>query len=73
MARDRLRQWANVGAAFAQPAVTALAFGTGTSFEESAGDAAGPTLIEPAGYAFAVWGPIYLGSIVYAVYQALPA
>jgi hypothetical protein len=27
----------------------------------------------PAGYVFAIWGIIYIGLIVYAVYQALPA
>jgi hypothetical protein len=27
----------------------------------------------PAGYVFAIWGLIYIGLIVYAVYQALPA
>jgi len=31
------------------------------------------TLITPAGWAFAIWGPLYAGSIVHAVYQALPA
>ena len=31
------------------------------------------TLITPAGYAFAIWGPIFLLTLVYAVYQALPA
>jgi len=31
------------------------------------------TLITPAGYAFAIWGPIFLLLLVYAVYQALPA
>lgn len=31
------------------------------------------TLITPAGWAFAIWGPLYFGSVVYAVYQALPA
>jgi hypothetical protein len=30
-------------------------------------------VIEPAGYAFIVWSVIYLGSIVYAVYQFRPA
>ena len=30
------------------------------------------TYLIPAGYTFAVWGPIYLGLIAYAVYQALP-
>ncbi len=27
----------------------------------------------PAGYAFSIWGLIYLGLIIYTVYQALPA
>lgn len=31
-----------------------------------------PTLITPAGYAFSIWGLIYLGLIVFSVYQALP-
>ncbi|HEY8600486.1 MAG TPA: hypothetical protein VIL85_18760, partial [Thermomicrobiales bacterium] len=31
------------------------------------------TLATPAGYAFAIWGPIFLLLAVYAVYQALPA
>jgi hypothetical protein len=28
--------------------------------------------IEPAGYAFAIWGPIYLLALVYAIYQLTP-
>jgi translocator protein len=32
-----------------------------------------PIYFEPAGYVFSIWGIIYLGLIVYAVYQALPA
>ncbi len=31
------------------------------------------TLVVPAGYAFAIWGPIFLLCLAYAVYQALPA
>jgi hypothetical protein len=30
------------------------------------------TVITPAGYAFAIWGVIFLGCLAYAVYQALP-
>ena len=30
-------------------------------------------LITPAGYAFAIWGLIYIGLITYSIYQALPA
>lgn len=31
------------------------------------------TLITPAGYAFAIWGPLFFGSAVFALWQALPA
>ncbi|MXO96067.1 hypothetical protein GRI34_06480 [Erythrobacter aquimaris] len=31
------------------------------------------TLITPAGWAFAIWGPLYFGSVVFAAYQALPS
>jgi hypothetical protein len=30
------------------------------------------TLITPAGWAFSIWGPLYTGSILFAIYQALP-
>lgn len=32
-----------------------------------------PSMIEPAGYAFSIWGPIYLFAVVYAIWQILPA
>jgi len=32
-----------------------------------------PTLVTPAGYAFSVWGLIYLSLVAYAVYQLRPA
>jgi hypothetical protein len=31
------------------------------------------TLITPAGWAFSIWGPLYGGSIAFAIYQALPS
>ncbi|GAB3941803.1 tryptophan-rich sensory protein [Spirosoma harenae] len=31
------------------------------------------TLITPAGYAFSIWGLIFLGLLAFAIYQALPA
>lgn len=31
------------------------------------------TLVTPAGWAFSIWGPLFFGSAVYAVWQALPA
>lgn len=30
------------------------------------------TLITPSGWAFAIWGPLFLGSALFAVWQALP-
>ena len=30
------------------------------------------TLITPAGWAFAIWGPLFFGSALYALWQALP-
>jgi hypothetical protein len=30
------------------------------------------TLITPAGWAFGIWGPLYTGSALFALYQALP-
>jgi hypothetical protein len=47
----------------------------GTRVEESSGGAlaATATLIAPAGPAFSIWTPIYLGLLGYAVWQALPA
>ena len=35
--------------------------------------AAYPTLITPAGWAFAIWGVIYMGLLVFALYQARPS
>lgn len=32
-----------------------------------------PSLFTPAGFVFAIWGIIYLGLIVFTIYQALPA
>ncbi len=32
-----------------------------------------PTLFTPAGYAFSIWGLIYLAFIIYVIYQLLPA
>jgi hypothetical protein len=47
----------------------------GTRVEEAAGGAlaADATLLAPAGPAFAIWTPIYLGLAAYTVWQWLPA
>ncbi|MET1756340.1 hypothetical protein ABVV53_12865 [Novosphingobium sp. RD2P27] len=31
------------------------------------------TLITPSGWAFSIWGALYAGSVLFAIYQALPA
>jgi translocator protein len=31
-----------------------------------------PTIVTPAGYAFSIWGIIYVGIIAFAVFQAMP-
>lgn len=47
----------------------------GTRVEESSGGAlsATATLVAPAGPAFSIWTPIYMGLLAYAVWQALSA
>lgn len=47
----------------------------GTRVEESSGGAlaADATLIAPAGPAFSIWTPIYLGLLGYTIWQLLPA
>jgi hypothetical protein len=49
--------------------------GTGSINNTSVGDVSDkyPTLITPAGYAFSIWGLIYLGMILFSIYQALPS
>jgi hypothetical protein len=69
---DIIRIGANLALAVAQIALSSLLFRGG--FEAAPGPVpvSGPAPIVPAGYAFAIWGPIYLGSLAYAVYMALP-
>ena len=72
--KDRLRQFANVACAVAQVVLSVLA-GAGLLGGRTTGEIAGqyPTPVGPAGYAFAIWGPIFLWCLAYAAYQALPA
>ncbi len=42
------------------------------SVNETAGDGDWNSLTLPAGYAFGIWVPIYLGFLAYALYQARP-
>ena len=50
--------------------VAAAAFLSIGTFEDSARDL--PVLIQPAGWAFSIWGLIYALAIVYGVYQIIP-
>lgn len=52
-------------------AYSQMAFGIGQTPEQFAADS--DVTLRVAGYAFAIWGLIYAGLIVYAVRQALPA
>ena len=71
---DRVRQWANVGALLLTLIVNSLAnvlpIGGRTTAQVSDSF---PVYFVPAGYVFAIWGVIYLGLIVYTVYQARPS
>ena len=72
MAKSTIQTVAVIAAtvfAIAAPAVQSLAH-LGLSAQEFS--ETGDTTLRAAGYAFAVWGPIYLGLIAYAVRRALP-
>lgn len=59
--------------ALAQAAVIPIFFRDGFAAASAGPDApTGPIPLEPAGYAFIIWGFIYLGSIIYAIYQLRP-
>ena len=63
--RDLARQVATVVGALFQVLAGAI-----VPIAAIAGDA--PSLVGPVDYAFAIWGPIFLLCLAYAVYQALP-
>lgn len=65
---DLARQAANVVGAIFQVGATAF---LGAQIQEQVDT--GTPLIEPAPYAFFIWGPIFTLSLAYAVYQALPS
>lgn len=67
---DLVRQAANVTGAILQFAVPTLTFRGGaiTRLDES-----NPSLVVPGDYAFTIWSLIFLLSLAYAGYQALPA
>ena len=71
---DRLRQVLIVITIVGLIVMNALS-NTGAFGGQTNGDVSAkyPTLITPAGYAFSIWGLIFLGLLIFAVYQALPA
>lgn len=70
--RDGARQAAVVAGALLQIAGNPLSLLLGGADVAQLSDQ-NHTLVTPAGYAFAIWGPIFALSLGYAVYQALPA
>ena len=67
--RDTVRQVANIVGALFQVGTTVAA---STRIQDVV-DEGPPSLVEPAGYAFAIWALIFALSLAYAIYQALPA
>ena len=70
-----MRQWLTVVAVLMAIAVNGLSNiypPAGQNTGEVSNTVLGGVLITPAGYAFAIWGLIYLGLIAYSIYQALP-
>lgn len=65
------RRGAVLAAAIQQIVAPALIF-AGGQFGGFSADQSLPTPAQPAGYAFAIWGPIYLGCLLYAIHQAMP-
>ena len=72
-ASPALLRLANLVLPLVQPLAGALApaFGIGMSNAEMT--RLSETPVVPAGYAFSIWGPIFLAAIAYGVWQALPA
>ena len=74
MNKDTVRQVAVVVSVVATIAVNALASALPIN-GQTTGEISDSfdVFFVPAGYVFSIWGLIYLGLVVYAIYQALPA
>lgn len=69
-AGSRLARYAVIGFALLQILTPVLpALGIGEPIGSRSADVR--TLITPAGWAFSIWGVLYAGSLVFAIYQAL--
>lgn len=69
------RRWLTVGAVLLAIAINALSNfypPAGKNIGEVSNTTFANVLITPAGYAFAIWGVIYVGLIAFSIYQALP-
>ena len=70
------RQWLTVVAVLVAIAINGISNvypPAGKNTGEVSNTILGGVLLTPAGYAFAIWGLIYIGLIAYSIYQALPA
>jgi tryptophan-rich sensory protein len=74
MKNDKLRQFLVVFGIVSLIVMNYLS-NTGVFGGQTNGDVSNKyhTLVTPAGYAFSIWGIIFLGLLAYAVYQALPS
>ena len=68
MLKDTIRQVVNVVSTFV-PIVVGGLVGNGVA----EGSNRNPVLITPAGYTFAIWGLIFIATIAFAIYQAVPS
>ncbi len=71
ISRSAIQRFAVILAVFIQIGATFL---PQLGFGEPIGDRSDSirTLITPSGWAFAIWGPLFLGSAAFAIWQALP-
>jgi len=74
MGRDRVRQWVSLLALMVTIAVNGLANALPLN-GQTTGEISDrfQVYFVPAGYVFSIWGLIYLGLGVFAIYQVLPA
>ncbi|HAH10381.1 MAG TPA: hypothetical protein DCL54_07715 [Alphaproteobacteria bacterium] len=69
---DLLRAAVNLILAIGQIAATVYLFSSGFQSAQGPMPQAEPTPIEPAGYAFIIWAPIYIGCVIYALWLFSP-
>ena len=71
-AAPKTRRWSVLGAAVFAVVVAQAQMGLGWGQSAAAFAADSDATLKVAGWAFAIWGLIYLGLLIYAVRQALP-